>query len=65
MSLFEVIVTDISLSFCGGKIGNSGLQAYIAPVLAGITSCKFRSYSVTSIELREIVVFVRAPHITR
>ena len=54
-------MSDIGVTFCGGKIDNFGLQACITRILAGPSLVEVRSHAVKLFELRETGVFIRNP----
>ena len=60
VKLCKVVVSDIGVTFCGGKI-EIFLQTFIAPVLPRVSSCDVRSYSDKAMELQDTGIFIRIP----
>ena len=56
--LFQVPFQSIGISICGGKIGSSGLQAFIAAVVPGSSSCSIRAHSLKAKSLVKMEIFI-------
>ena len=59
--LFHVLAGSTGIVICGGKIGSSGLQACVADVLVGSSSCSIRSYSTKEKSLIDNTLSVQTP----
>ena len=61
--VFHVLAGSIGKTICGGKIGSSGLQACVAPVPFGSTSCSVRSHATKETSLSDDTLYIRTPFV--
>ena len=58
VKLFQVPFQSIGILICGGNIGSSGLQTYIAAVVPRTRSCSIRAHSLKEKNLVEMEVYI-------